>query len=446
MNVSEIILGVLLLVLLAIANGAFAMSEIAVVSARTARLEQHAGEGRPGSQAALDLALSPGPFLSTVQIGITLVGILAGAIGATTLGIRLGDMLAGIPFLAPYSQALGMGLIVVMISYLSLIIGELVPKRIALSNPEAVSEAVARPMQILALVTRPIVAILDRSTDAVVRLLGVAGASRPPVTEDEIRVLLRRGLEVGTVQEQERQVIDRAFQLTDRRVGSILTPRPEIVWLDLNAPAGEIQERIISSVHTLFPVCRGGLDDVVGVVMAKDLLAQALKGGAIDLQAVMQPPNFVPETMPAFDVLQAFEEAGMHFALVMDEYGGLEGLVTTNDILDALVGDVPGPEDQPYEVKQRADGTWLVDGMLPVQEFRDLFNLRRFPGEERALFETVGGFVMNHLERIPRTGDRFEWSGYGFEVVDMDGLRVDKVLITPPNHEGLSTAPDPSRS
>lgn len=436
----EILQDVLLLVILAIGNGVFAMSEIAVVSARTARLEQQAEKGQPGSQAALELATEPGPFLSTVQVGITLVGILSGAIGATTLGIKLGDELAGFPILEPYSEVLGVGLIVVSMTYLSLIVGELVPKRIALSNPEGISATIARPMQVLARITRPIVAFLSISTDAVASLLGVKDDQRPPVTEDEIRVLLRRGQEIGIVEEKERTVIDRAFQLTDRRVGSILTPRPEIVWLDLEESAEQTKQRIIDSVHTRFPVCRAGLDHVAGIVTAKELLAQELRGEPIDLQALMKPAKFVPESMPAFDVLEAFEEGGMHIALVMDEYGGLEGLVTTNDILDALVGDVPSPEDRSYEVQRREDGTWLIDGMLPVQELRDMFIMQRFPGEGRALFETVGGFVMNHLERIPQAGDHFEWRGYGFEVVDMDGLRVDKILLTPPGDEG--TSPD----
>lgn len=431
----EIIQDVLLLVMLAIGNGVFAMSEIAIVSARTARLEQQANEGQTGSQAALELASDPGQFLSTVQVGITLVGILSGAFGATTLGLKLGDELARFPILEPYGDALGIGIIVVSMTYLSLIVGELVPKRIALSNPEGISATIARPMQMLARITRPVVSFLSSSTDAVASLLGVQDDERPPVTEDEIRVLLRRGQEVGIVEEKERTVIHRAFQLTDRRVGSILTPRPDIVWLDLEQSAEETKQRIIASVHTRFPVCRGGLDDVAGIVTAKDLLAQILRGEPIDLKALMKPPKFVPESMPAFDVLEAFEEGGMHIALVMDEYGGLEGLVTTNDILDALVGDVPSPEDQPYQVKRREDGTWLIDGMLPVQEFRDMFGMQRFPGEARALYETIGGFVMNHLERIPQAGDRFELRGYGFEVVDMDGLRVDKILITPPGGE-----------
>lgn len=425
--------GILILLVLAVANGLFAMSEIAVVSARTARLERQADEGNSAAASALQLARSPGPFLSTVQVGITLVGISTGAIGATTLGIQLGRMLETLPILAPYSEAIGVGAIVVLTTYLSLIIGELVPKRLALSDPEAIASAIARPMQGLATLGRPLVAILDASTDAVIRLMGVGERQRPPVTEDEIRVMLRRGLEFGTFEEHEQRVVDRAFQLTDRRVASILTPRPEIVWLDTLAPMQENEKRIIGSVHTRFPVCRGSLDQVIGIVKAKDLLAQTLSGQPMDFAAILHEPKFVPESMPAFDVLEAFEEAGMHFALVMDEYGGLQGLVTTNDILDALVGDLPSPEDESFEVRRQEDGSWLVDGLLPVQEFRDIFGVGRFPGEGRALFETVGGFVMNHLERIPKPGDRFEWDDHEFEVVGMDDRRVARIRVVPPD-------------
>lgn len=429
---AELAQGILILLALAVANGLFAMSEIAVVSSRTARLEQHADGGNRAARAALELARSPGPFLSTVQVGITLVGILTGAIGATTLGVQLGRFLEPVPVLAAYSGAIGVGTIVVLTTYLSLIIGELVPKRLALSDPEGVASAIARPMQALGVIGRPLVAVLDASTDAVIQMIGVGERTRPPVTEDEIRVMLRRGLESGTFEEHEQHVVDRAFQLTDRRVASILTPRPEIVWLDLLAPREENEQQIINSVHTRFPVCRGSLDEVVGIVKAKDLLAQVLSGHTLDLKSLLQEPQFVPESTPVFDVLEAFEEAGLHFALVMDEYGGLQGLVTTNDILDALVGDIPHPEDESFEVDRQEDGSWIIDGMLPVQEFRDIFQVEPFPGESRALFETVGGFVMNHLERIPQAGDRFRWQDHEFEVLSMDERRVERVRVVPP--------------
>lgn len=429
----ELAIDVGILVLLAAANGVFAMAEIAMVSARPARLEQRAQEGNPGASTALELTQSPGSFLSTVQVGITLIGILSGAIGGTTIGTRLARILETVPVLAPYSQALGVGTVVVLVTYLSLIVGELAPKRLALSDPERLAALVSRPMQRLAQLVSPIVLLLDASTNAVVRLLGVSEQGRPPVSEEEIKVLLRRGAEAGTFEQEEQELVERVFRLADRRLGSILTPRPEIVWLDLEGPDEENYQRMIASIHARFPVCRGSLDDVVGVVQSKDLLALALSGEPIALERVMKQAKFVPESMPALEVLEAFKEAKMHIALVMDEYGGLEGLVTTNDILDALVGELPEAGEQlEFEAYQRDDGSWLIDGLYPIEELKELFDLPSLPGEGRGMFETVGGFVMSCLERIPRTGDRFDCAGLSFEVVDMDGLRVDKVLVLPP--------------
>ncbi len=246
-------------------------------------------------------------------------------------------------------------------------------------------------------------------------------------------MLLRRGAEAGTFEEEEQELIERVFRLADRRLGSVLTPRPEIVWLDLDGPMEENQQRMITSIHARFPVCRGSLDEVVGIVQAKDLLALCLAGEPLDLDRVMREAKFVPESMPALEVLEAFKEAKMHIALVMDEYGGLEGVVTTNDILDALVGELPeAGELIDFEAVERDDGSWLVDGMLPVEEFQDKFNIKDMPEQERGIYETLGGFVMMQMEKVPRAGDVFEWLGYRFEVVDMDGLRVDKVLVVPP--------------
>lgn len=422
-----------ILVLLAIGNGLFAMSEIAVVSARPARLEQRSHEGKPGAEQALQLTQSPGSFLSTVQIGITLIGVLSGAFGGTTLGTKLAAFIETIPILAPYSRAIGVTVIVLFTTYLSLIVGELAPKAIALSNPERIASSIARPMQRLSWLAGPIVDFLDISTQAVLRLLGQQSRERPPVTEDEIKVLLRRGAEAGTFEEEEQELIERVFRLADRRLGSVLTPRPDVVWLDLEAPEEENQQRMITSIHARFPVCRGDLDNVVGVVQAKDLLALCLAGEPLDLERVMREAKFVPESMPALEVLEAFKEAKMHIALVMDEYGGFEGLVTTNDILDALVGELPeAGEEVDFEAVERSDGSWLIDGMLPVEEFQDLFGIKGMPDEDRGIYETIGGFVMMHMERVPRAGDKFEWSEFTFEVLDMDGLRVDKILVTPP--------------
>jgi putative hemolysin len=423
-------LEILVLVLLVVLNGVFAMAEIAIVSARPALLEQRAIEGETAAAAALELYRSPGHFLSTVQVGITSIGIVAGAFGGTTLGANLGTMFEGSSLLAPYSRALGVGLVVVAATYLSLIIGELVPKRIALSNPERIAAAIARPMKRLATLARPVVRFLSGSTNLVLTVLGVELGQRQPVTEDEIRVLLRRGAEAGTFEREEQELVERVFRVADRRLRSILTPRPEIVWLDLDAPGEENHARMIASRHARFPVCRSSLDNVVGVVRSKELLAQALAEGSISVERAMRKPTFVPENMPALEVLETFKQTRMHFALVMDEYGGLEGLVTTNDILDALVGELPEMGERgDYRAVERDDGTWLVDGAYPTEDFKEQFGIRSLPQDDRGIYDTLGGFLMLLLERIPREGDQVEWDRIQFEVVDMDGLRVDKVLL-----------------
>lgn len=428
---SLLILNVLILLLLVLANGAFAMAEIAVVSARPIRLEQQAKEGDAGAEAALLLNQSPGRFLSTVQVGITLVGVFSGAFGGTTLAGPIAEALQGVPLLDPYRQAIGLGIVVVSVTYLSLILGELVPKRIALHDPEEVASLVARPMGLLAQLARPVVYFLTWSTDTVFGMLGIRPDEEPEITEEEIKVMMEKGLEEGAFVRQEQAVVERVFQLEERRVGSICTPRTDIMWLDLEDPLEETKQRILSSIHSRFPVAEGGLDRVVGIVQAKDLLALCLSGEPLDLQRVLREPKFVPESMKAFELLEAFKEARMHIALVMDEYGGLEGIVTTNDVLEGLVGDIPVAGEESEAPFRRADGSWLLEGMLSVEEFKDLFDLREVPGEERALFETLGGFIMSKLGRVPRTGDYFTWRDLHIEVVDMDGLRVDKVLVMP---------------
>ncbi len=433
---SLLILNVLILLLLVLANGAFAMAEIAVVSARPIRLEQQAKEGDAGAEVALKLNQSPGRFLSTVQVGITLVGVFSGAFGGTTLAGPIAEALQGVPVLDPYRQAIGLGVVVVSVTYLSLILGELVPKRIALHDPEEVAALMARPMGLLAQLARPVVYFLTWSTDVVFGMLGIRPDEQPEITEEEIKVMMEKGLEEGAFVRHEQAVVERVFQLEERRVGSLCTPRTEIMWLDLEDPLEETKQRILSSIHSRFPVAEGGLDHVVGIVQAKDLLALCLSGEPLDVRRVMRDPKFIPESMKAFELLEAFKEARMHIALVMDEYGGLEGVVTTNDVLEGLVGDIPVAGEESEAPFRRADGSWLLEGMLSVEEFKDLFNLREVPGEERALFETLGGFIMSKLGRVPRTGDSFRWRDLEIEVVDMDGLRVDKVLVNPHTGKG----------
>ncbi|MGA9532443.1 MAG: hemolysin family protein [Anaerolineales bacterium] len=428
----QALLEVLALLILALVNGVFALSEIAVVSARPARLERRAEAGAAGAQTALALAQDPGRFLSTVQVGITLVGILSGAFGGATIGNRLVDLLANLPLLAPYSSFLGIGTVVAATTYLSLIVGELVPKQVALGNPEGYALMIARPMEGLSRLTDPIVRFLDASTTTVVRLIGQGEKRRPPVDEHEIMVMLRRGREAGTFEPAEQELIARVFRLADRRLGSLLTPRPDITWLDVDDSEEKNQARIVDSIHARFPVCRGGLDNVLGVVHAKDLLALVLSGEPLDLERAVRKAKFVPESTRALEALDVFKQAGMHIALVMDEYGGLEGLVTTNDVLEALVGEIPlAGERVDLEIERQDDGSWLVDGMLPVEELRDVIELPELPGEERGVYETLGGFVMSYQGSIPRVGDAFTVGGYRFEVVAMEGLRVDQVRLAP---------------
>jgi putative hemolysin len=420
-----------LILILIIANGVFAMAEIAIISARKVRLEQRAAEGDRGSQVALSLANTPNRFLSTVQVGITLIGVLAGALGGAALAVPLADLLRRIEPLAPYASGIAITLVVLAITYLSLVIGELVPKRVALNDPEGIARAIARPMRLLSIVVSPLVRLLSVSTDLVLGAMGVHPSEEPPVTEEEIRGLFAQGTEAGVFEQAEQQLVERVLLLNDRRVSALMTPRPEMTWLDLQAPLEETTRIIIDSPYSRFPVARGSLDDLIGEVQAKDLLSYMLSGNPFEIQPNVQTPLYVPEVMPALQVLEAFKESGRPTALVVDEYGSVIGLVTLTDILEAIVGDIPSVDEvEEPEVVQREDGTWLVDGMLPIGEFRELFDLDELPGEEQGLYQTLAGFVTSHLGRIPMSADYFQWGSLRFEVMDMDGNRVDKVLVS----------------
>lgn len=422
-----------LILFLLLLNGLFAMAEIAVVSARKARLQQRADEGDVRALDALRLAQDPDDFLSTVQIGITLIGILAGAFGGATVARYLADVLAAVPVLAPYSSGLALALVVVAITYLSLVIGELVPKRLALNAPERIAIAVARPMRVLSRVVAPLVWLLSTSTDLLLRLLRMRPSEEPDVTEEEIKVMIAQGARAGILSEAETEVVQNVFRLADRSVGSVMTPRIEIVWLDVDASAPEICAKISGSGHSRFPVSQGGLDNVLGIVEAKSLLECGWNGRPLDLRAAMRPPQFVHETQSAVGLLSLFQETSLRCALVVDEYGSVQGIVTLHDVLQAALGDITAAtqEQEPLAVR-REDGSWLLDGKLSVDDFRSLFGLREdLPGEEEGAYETLGGFMMMHLGRIPEVADHFDWVGLRFEVVDMDGRRVDKLLVAP---------------
>ena len=421
-----------IILVLIIINGIFVLSEIALVSSRKARLQQRANEGDEGARKALELASSPNRFLSTCQIGVTFISILAGAFGGSTVAGEVEARLKEIPLLTPYSHIAGIILVVMGISYFSLVVGELVPKRLGMSRPEKVASIIASPMNTISLLLSPVVRILSISTDLVLKVAGIKPVEEPPVTEEEIKILIDEGTRAGVFEEVEQDIVERVFRLSDRRAASLMIPRADVIWLDIDDSPDEIRLKVEASDYPLFPVGRGSLDDVLGVVRSRDMLSCSLKDQQIDLKSSLMPPQFIPESMAALKILELFRQSGVQVALVVDEYGGIQGLVTLKDILEAIVGDMPyvGKPTEPQVVK-RDDGSWLVDGMLSTDEFKEIFQVKRLPGEDSGYYQTIGGFVMMHLGRIPSTGDRFVWDDLSFEVVDMDENRIDKMIIKP---------------
>jgi magnesium and cobalt exporter, CNNM family len=426
------VIEILIILLLLLANGFFAMSEIAIISARKAHLQQLAKSGNAKARAALDLATNPDRFLATVQIGITLIGIFAGAFSGATIADRIGSYLGTFPLLAPYSKTIGVGSVVVGLTYLSLVIGELVPKRLALGNAERIAPSVAPAMRTLSTIASPIVHLLSASSNLVIKLLGVKSLPKPTTTPEEIRVLVQLGRESGIFEESEQDMIEGVLRLDERPVGGFITPRKQIVWFDLNDTPKDILQKLEKSRHSRYPVMHGSLDTVLGIVRAKDILAQCLASRPLDLKAILRPPLFFPETISSLKALELFKQKGAHIALVIDEYGGIEGIVTHNDILEAIVGYIPsaGEPVQP-QATRRDDGSWLVDGLLHIDELREIFELDKMPEGAYSVYHTVGGFVISQLRTIPSPGQSFRWENLRFEVVDMDGRRVDKILVVP---------------
>ena len=414
---------ILVIFLLILLNGLFAMSEAAVLASRKARLQHRINEGDAKARAALNLAENPNRFLPTVQVGITLVGVLAGAVGGATIGEALAVELAKVPAFAPYAHPIGLAIVVILITYFSMLLGELVPKRLALQNAEKIASGVAGLMIFIAALFKPIVWLLGKSTDLVLRLLSVKPTKELPVTEEELQVLLEQGTQAGVFEESEQDMVEGVFSLSDRRVNSLMTPRNEIVWLDVNDPLEEIRRKVKECEFSRFPVAEDSLDNILGVVKAKDLLLADLKDGR-QLKQIARPPLYVPEIAFGSRALEILKEAKREMVLVVDEFGIVQGLLTLADILEEIVGEFEGES----QATQRQDGSWLLDGMLSNDDFKEIFNLRRLPDEEE--YETLGGFVMMHLRRVPKTAEQFEWNGLRFEVMDMDGNRVDKVLVT----------------
>ncbi len=426
-------LEILFILVLIVANGIFSGSEIAVVSARKVRLQQLAEKGNRRARVALRLAESPNDFLSTVQIGITLIGILSGAVGGATLAQRLKPVFDGLPALQPYSQELSVTLVVAWITYLSLVIGELVPKRIALTNPEQIACSIAPFMRSLSRLSAPVVKLLGASTDALLKFLNVAASDEPDITEEEIKALIRQGADSGVFEESEHDMVQRVLRLGDRSIKTIMTPRTEICWLDLEESLEENLMEVKESTHSRFPVGQGSLDACVGIVRVRSLLTAQLGSEPIELERLCQPPIYVAESTRALNVLEQFKRTGIHIALVTDEFGGVEGIVTLNDLMEGIVGDLSSVEDEedpPFLTRE--DGTWLVDGSLGIHEFDDLIGTDLLGCDDQVPYHTLAGFVIHVLERIPKAADHFEWKGYRFEVMDMDSKRVDKILVTPP--------------
>lgn len=433
----------LLVVVLIVLNGLLSMSELAIVSARPSRLHHRAEEGSTGAKVALALAEEPDRFLSTVQIGITLIGVGTGALGGAALSGPVADLLGTIPGVGEKTaNSIAVAVVVVVITYLSLVIGELVPKRLALQQAERIAMTMARPLQLLSTATAPIVTLLAWSSDVVLRLLGQQDVNAEPVTEEEVQHLLREAREAGVFQRAETEMVEGVFDIGDRTAAELMTPRHRVTFLDLTRPDDENRDLMRRAVHSHYPVCEGSTDNVVGTVSTRDLWQQHLRGEPFDLRAVMREPHFVPEIAPALAVVEQMRTLGTRDAIVVDEYGGVSGLLTMSDVLSDVVGELDDETNTGIKGSiRRDDGSWLLDGNFPAHETRELLDIDELPGEEEGRFETIGGFVMDQLGHIPTAGEHVQVQGYRIEVVDMDGNRIDKLLVQRP--EDADTGREP---
>ena len=420
------------LLFLFLINGFFSMSEMAVVSSRKARLQQLYDEGHAAAGAALDLANNPSNFLSAIQVGITVIGITSGAFGERTLAADVSAWLSTWPAIAPHAQVIAVTLVIVGITIASLIIGELVPKRLALMNPEAVASFVARPMKWVAIVAHPLVKLLSIATDAILRVLGRRAVASPPVSEEEIRVLMAQGAEAGVFEEHEHQLVSRVFRMGDLRTASVMTPRTDVVYLNMEEPREAILRRIAEAPHTHFPVTRGDLDNIEGIVSVKELLVDMVRSEPFDLATRMRKPLYIPETLTVTEVLHAFKQHHETMALIVNEYGEFQGMVTLHDVMEALVGDINSVTEQADpDIVRRQDGSFLIDGGVSVDRLKQALGIEeQLPEEDTGTYNTLAGFVMMQLGSVPKVADYFEWGGLSFEVVDMDRNRVDKLLVT----------------
>jgi putative hemolysin len=427
----------LILLLLIVLNAVFAMAEMSVVASRKSRLQRWVDEGHDGARIALSLAMEPGSFLSTIQMGITLIGIVAGAVGQATFASSLMQLWAGIPLLGPYAETISLALVAAAVTMLFVILGELVPKRLALLNPEGVASSSAPAMELFALLASPLVRALNASTACMLGLFKVRASLKPPITEEEINILMQKGAAAGVFEQHEQTLVARILRMDEQRIIEPMTPRANIVYLDLNDPFETNQQKVLQSTHSRFPVCQGGLENIIGIARAKALLDDTLEGKLIDFTQHINAPLFVPDSLTVTELLRAFKQHRQHLASVIDEFGELDGLITLNDALETLVGDVAMVEDvSEPDIVQRDDSSWLIDGNVTMQRFKEVVGLQReFPGEATASYHTLGGFAMRQLARIPQVGDRFEVYGLLFEMVDMDRNRDDKLLVTQTSRE-----------
>ena len=429
---SVVITQVLVLLLLLVANGVFAMTEIAIVSARKGRLRRLADQGDSRARTALELAESPNRFLATVQVGITLVGIFAGAFGGATLAEKLAQPLGQLAWLAPYAKQVSLGLVVVAITYLSLVIGELVPKRIGLGNPEGIALGMAKFMHRLSLVAGPLITFLSKSTEVLLALFGVKPRAEAAVSEEEVRGLMQEGLRAGAFNKVESHIIHSALELDQLSVRDLMTPRPKIIWINKNDPHDVIWHKIVVSGHSHFPVYEGQRDNVVGLVSVKSIYANLAAGVAARTADLMTKTLIVPSTQTAIQLLDTFKQTGRHLALVTDEFGSIVGLVALHDVMEALVGEFPSVEERARpEIKKRDDGSWLIDAMIEIERVEAGLPGFRLSAAQNKDYQTLAGFVVKQLGHVPREGETFEMHGYVFEVLDMDRHRVDKVLVMP---------------
>jgi putative hemolysin len=418
---------ILILLFLIFLNALFVVSEIALVSVRKGRLEMMAEKGDLNAKRALDLANNPELFLSAAQIGITLIAILTGVYSGERFGIHLIPLVSKITVLEPYARGISIGIVVVIVTFVSIIFGELIPKRIGLLRAEKISKMVAGPVLLFAKITHPFVWLLNKTSHLFFSVFNIKKSKDDAVTEEEIKTMITEGTEAGTIEEEEREIIERVFHLGDRNITSLMTHRSDIIWFDLEDNEEKIKEKIISEPHSVYPICDGEIDNIKGVVSIKDLY---VTDDMTKFKQIMTPAMFVPENNTAYQLLEKFKRSKQHSCFIVDEYGTMQGMITLNDILEAIVGDIPQPDISDYEVKEREDGSFLVDAQIPFYDFLSRFDKEEWMNEGEHEFDTLAGFILHELERIPHTGDKFEWKGFTIEIIDMDGHRIDKILVT----------------